>query len=68
MKNDTICSLMERLLLLKKSSEMKDDTMLNRKPFNNLLDYVKSKYLEQDHLWKELHYLKNFKIYSLLNH
>ena len=32
---------------------MTDDTMLNRKPFNNLLDYVKSKYLEQDHLWKE---------------
>ena len=45
---------------------MTDDTMLNRKPFNNLLDYVKSKYLEQGHLWKELHYLKNFKMYSFL--
>lgn len=54
--------------VVKEEFRMKDDTMLNRKPFNNLLDYVKSKYLEQDHLWKELHYLKNFKIYSLLNH
>lgn len=53
--------------VVKEEFRMKDDTMLNRKPFNNLLDYVKSKYLEQDHLWKELHYLKNFKMYSLLN-
>lgn len=53
--------------VVKEEFRMTDDTMLNRKPFNNLLDYVKSKYLEQDHLWKELHYLKNFKIYSLLN-
>lgn len=53
--------------VVKEEFRMTDDTMLNRKPFNNLLDYVKSKYLEQDHLWKELHYLNNFKIYSLLN-
>lgn len=50
--------------VVKEEFRMTDDTMLNRKPFNNLLDYVKSKYLEQDRLWEELHYLKNFKIYS----
>lgn len=53
--------------VVKEEFRMTDDTMLNRKTFNNLLDYVKSKYLEQDHLWEELYYLKNFKIYSLLN-
>lgn len=50
--------------VVKEEFRITDDTMLNRKPFNNLLDYVKSKYLEQDRLWEELHYLKNFKIYS----
>lgn len=51
--------------VVKEEFRMTDDTMLNRKTFNNLLDYVKSKYLEQDPLWEELFYLKNFKIYSL---
>lgn len=43
------------------------DNTTDRKTFTNLLDYLKSKYLEQDSLWEELHYLKNFKIYSSLN-
>lgn len=49
--------------VLREELKMSDDTM-NRKTFSNLLDYVKSKHSEQDSLWKELHYLKNFKIYS----
>lgn len=50
--------------VVKEEVKLSDDTM-NRKTFTNLLDYVKSKYLEQDSFWEELHYLKNFKIYSL---
>ena len=49
--------------VIKEEFKMTNDTLL-RKTFTNLLDYVKSKYQEQDRLWKELHYLKNFKIYS----
>ncbi len=40
-----------------------DDNM-NRKTFANLFDYAKSKFSGQDVLWEQLHYLKNFRIYS----
>ena len=48
--------------VVKEEFRMTDDTMMNRKTFNNLLDYVKSKYLEQeqDSFWKDIYYLKNF--------
>lgn len=31
----------------------------------NFLDFIKSKYEGQEELWERLHYLKNFRIYSL---